>query len=718
MKKFLLLSFVFVINVSFSQVNLWNTTTSNSAQTGYKIHTTSARYFTFDILKFQQIAKRDLNNFVIKIPVSETESIDFKLTINTTMSEELMAKYPEIRSYNGYALDGSHRSAKINIDAHYFRAMILQPGSEVLFIDPVVFTNTVQNQYVLYKKSEFITDKSFTCNLVSESIISMDELFDAKAVQSCELRTYRVAIAATGEYTAFHGGTIQDALAAQVTTLNRVNSIYERDLAITMTMVGNNDQLIYDNAGTDPFTNGNPDQMIDENQSVINSTIGASNYDIGHVFGTNSGGLAQLNCVCRNSEKAMGVTGSGAPIGDPFDIDYVAHEMGHQFGANHTFNNACGGNRNSATAMETGSGSTVMGYAGVCPPNVQLHSDGYFHAISLKEIGTAISSPTHTCPVKTPLNNVAPSIVSTSGNFTIPSETPFMLKAIGNDADGDSLTYCWEQMDKEIASQAPKANSTKGPSFRSYSPTNSNIRYIPSIANQTSQSFTWERLSTQKRTYKFRVTVRDNAQIGGCTEFQDIVVSADTSSGPFVVTYPNLASVVWTGLTTQTVTWDVARTDLAPVACQNVKILISIDGGLTFTTLIENTPNDGSEEVTVPNVTTTKALIMVQSESETFFDISNRQFKINQSGVGVNAIDMFNIQLYPNPTSSQLTVDFDNVDVIHGYRIYTTSGQLVMEHSGDVNKKTSIDVSKLSNGMYIFETIANDQKVVLKVLKN
>lgn len=718
MKKLLLFSFIFVLNVGFSQVNLWNTSSQSATQIGYKIHTTSNHFVTLDIVKFKQMVQRGMNHFEIQLPVSETEFVAFKLTINKTMSKELMEKFTEIRSFNGYALDGSHRVAKIDVGPHYFRAMILEPGGESVFIDPVVFSNTLQNQYVVYKKSDFITDKTFSCHLVSESKIAMDDLFEAKAIQTCEMRTYRVAISATGEYTTFHGGTVSSALAAQVTTLNRVNGIYERDLAVTMTMIGNNDQLIYTNAGTDPFTNGDPGAMIDENQSVVNTTIGAANYDIGHVFGTNSGGLAQLNCVCRNSDKAMGVTGSSSPVGDPFDIDYVAHEMGHQFGANHTFNNSCSGNRNSTTAMEPGSGSTVMSYAGICNPNVQNHSDAYFHAISLKEIGTAISSPYHTCPVKTPLNNVAPSIVSTSGNYTIPAGTPFMLKAVADDTDGDLLTYSWEQMDREITTQPPKATATKGPSFRSYSPSNSNIRYLPSIANQTGQSFNWERLSTEKRTYKFRVTVRDNAAVGGCTEFQDVTISADTSAGPFVVTYPNTASVVWTGLTTQTVTWDVARTDLAPIACENVKILISTDGGASFTTLVENTPNDGSESVEVPNVTTTKALILVQSENETFFDISNRQFKINQSAVGLTTVESLNFQLYPNPANHLLTVDFDNVDVIQGYRIYTPSGQVVLEFKGDVAKQTNIDISKLSNGMYIFETMANDQKVVLKVLKN
>ena len=282
---------------------------------------------------------------------------------------------------------------------------------------------------------------------------------------TCELREYRLAIAATGEYTTFHGGTVAAAQAAQVTTMNRVNGVYERDFGVRMIFVANNNNsIIYTNAATDPYSDGNTGAMIGEVQADIDATIGSGNYDVGHVFGTNSGGLAGLGVICTNGQKARGVTGSGAPIGDPFDIDYVAHELGHQFGANHTQNNNC--NRNTATAMEPGSASSIMGYAGICAPNVQSNSDDHFHAVSMIEISNRLLATS--CPVTASLTNNAPTITGTPGNVTIPGNTPFALTCIATDPDTNNvLTYCWEQMDNTPATMPPVSTSTDGPNFRS-----------------------------------------------------------------------------------------------------------------------------------------------------------------------------------------------------------------------------------------------------------
>lgn len=721
MKKVIPFILCCVLNLSVSaQQNFWKRQNDKlSNQDGYRIQTQAQTSFYFDIQSFKDLIKSTPNP-VISIPLNEVVFANFRLIANTTMSPELQIKFPEIHAFNAEVVGNKNIKAKIEIGPDYFRAMIMQPNGQVVFIDPAVFSNSLQHNYIVYTKEHFVTDKTFDCHFKSENKIEIDDLFSAKAIQTCELRTYRVAIAATEEYTVFHGGTKAQALAAQVTTLNRVNGIYERDFAITMTLIGNNDFLIYTNASSDPYSNGNPDYMIDENVTNINTVIGAANYDIGHVFGTNSGGLANLDCVCKTNMKAGGVTGSESPVGDPFDIDYVAHEMGHQFGANHTFNNSCGGNRNSATAMEPGSGSSIMSYAGICPTNVQNNSDGYFHAISLQEIGTAISKVSHTCPVKTPLTNVAPTVTSTSSIVSIPVGTPFMLSAQATDADGDSLTYCWEQMDKEITTQPPTATATKGPSFRTFNPTPSPTRYFPSIKNQTQGSTTWEKLSTAARSYKFRVTVRDNASGGGCTDYQDITFSAIDGAGPFLVTYPNTTGIVWTGLTTQTITWDVANTDAAPISCQNVSISISTDGGNTFTTLIASTPNDGSEDIQVPNVATTKAIIMVTSESQHFFDVSDKLFKIETSALETTNLTQSKLELglYPNPTSQTVSVHFDGAEFIQGYKIYNALGQVVSLSNLRLKSNTVINLSELTPGVYLFETEANGQRIIQKLIKN
>ena len=274
---------------------------------------------------------------------------------------------------------------RMDLTPQGFHAMILSADESTVFIDPYFFGNGDIDHYICYHKNTFtpIAGKNMICDFRGAPINTDDfrPHIHTSRNPTCELREYRLAIAATGEYTAFHGGTVAAAQAAQVTTMNRVNGVYERDFGVRMIFVANNNNIVYTNAGTDPYSNGNTGAMINEVQNDIDATIGAGNYDVGHVFGTNSGGLAGLGVICINGQKARGVTGSGAPIGDPFDIDYVAHELGHQFGANHTQNNNC--NRNNATAMEPGSASSIMGYAGICAPNVQNNSDDHFHAISM-----------------------------------------------------------------------------------------------------------------------------------------------------------------------------------------------------------------------------------------------------------------------------------------------------------------------------------------------
>jgi subtilisin-like proprotein convertase family protein len=601
-----------------------------------QIQTTSAKYFVVDVKSIEtQMAgvmhREDANSgfsAIIELPHPDGSMHSYKASENSTMSPELAEKFPEIHSYDAKGVN-EPSFVKWDITPHGMHAMIMRPGQSTIYIDPAINGNNAY--YVVYSREHYIYPESMDCQ--TQAVIkevkdkAQSQGATIKMFGSCELHAYRLALAATAEYTQFHGGTIALAQAAQVTSMNRVNGVFEKDMAITMNIIGNNNLLIYTNATSDPFTNGNPGNMINQNQTNTDAVIGSANYDIGHVFGTNSGGLAGLGVVCSGGNKARGVTGSAAPIGDPFDIDYVAHEMGHQFGANHTQNNNC--NRNNATAMEPGSASTIMGYAVICAPTVQNHSDDHFHGISLQEIGNEINS--HTCEALTPLANNAPSILSTNGNVTVPANTPFALTAIATDPDGDPLTYNWEQMDNEVSTQPPSPTSTGGPNFRSISSLTSPTRYFPNLVDLAAGGpFTWEVIPSVTRTMDFRCTLRDNAAgPGGCNDHVDVTVTTDASSGPFIVLYPSATGIVWTSLTNETVTWDVANTDIAPVSCSNVDILLSTDGGATYpVTLASNVPNDGSQLVSVPNTPTTTARIMVICSSGTFFDISDNNFEI------------------------------------------------------------------------------------------
>ena len=550
----------------------------------------------------------------------------FSIMQNTTMHPVLCEKFPSIRTYDLKGIDDIHQIGKMDITPLGFHAMVMSDKS-TFFIDPIYHGET--EVYMSYYRSNFFTDKIMECQFHSSDKIDESSI-SVKSFGSCELRTYRCAISATGEYTDFQGGTSALAQAAQVTTMNRVNGVFERDIAVTMEIIGNNDLIVYTNANNDPFTNGSPGNMISENQTNTNNVIGSSNYDIGHVFGTNSGGLAGLGVVCSNNNKARGVTGSSAPVGDPFDIDYVAHEMGHQFKGNHSFNNSCGGNRNNNTAMEPGSGSTIMAYAGICSPNVQSNSDDHFHGINLEEIGGFITGNANSCASITQLVNSAPVISSTNGNVSVPGGTPFVLTAIATDADGDPLTYCWEQMDNEISTQSPDPTSVNGPNFRSNSPTTNPSRYFPNLATVTSGgNDVWEVLPSVSRTMNFRVFVRDNSITGGCNDHADVTLSVNASSGPFILNYPSASGISWVASSTETILWDVANTDNSPVNCSLVDIMMSTDGGISYTELIAGgVANDGVENISVPNTVTTTARIRVMSENGTFYDISNNNFEI------------------------------------------------------------------------------------------
>jgi subtilisin-like proprotein convertase family protein len=602
----------------------------------FQIEAINAKYYFIDVqaLRDQMIgvAHRDesTSGFVadIQFPHPDGSLHSYLAKGNSTLALGLQHNFPEIRTYDASsALTGSY--VKWDITPKGLHAMIMIPGESTIFIDPIIAGNS--DYYIVYHRKDFVTSKSFECTFNGDTSLEIGSKDSGtnKMFGTCELRTYRLALSATGEYTVFHGGTVALALAAQATSMNRVNGVFEKDMAITMTIIANNNLIVYTNPTTDPFTNGNPGTMINENQTNTDAVIGSANYDIGHVFGTNSGGLAGLGVVCAGGNKARGVTGSASPIGDPFDIDYVAHEIGHQYGANHTQNNNC--NRNGATAVEPGSASTIMGYAGICTPNVQNNSDDHFSGKSLEEMHIEIMSAGHTCEVITSLANNAPVIISSVGNITVPISTPFALTVQATDADANTLTYNWEQMDNEVSTQPPVATSIGGPNFRSNPSSTSPTRYFPSLASlATNGPYTWEVLPSVARIMDFRVTVRDNAPgPGGCNDYEDIRVTTDAGSGPFLVLNPTTTGISWAGASSQTVTWDVANTANAPVACANVDILLSIDGGLTYpTVLATNVPNNGSFVITVPNTPSTICRIMVICSSGTFFDISNNNFTI------------------------------------------------------------------------------------------
>lgn len=671
------------------------------------IKSNSADYYALDIValtnQIKQAPYREdmsilLSTFTVQLPNLKGGFNSYKVLRNQTMHPDLNAKYPNMYTFDGINVTDISEKVKLDITPQGFHAMIYAPHHSTIFIDPI--HSNAPNKVMVYYKKDFYTDKVMSCEFESQ-----DEAFK-KAIESstatpeygsCQLRTYRLALAATAEYTTYHTNATL-AAAAQVTTMNRVNGVYERDIAITMTLVANNNLLIYTNAATDPYTNGNAGVMINQNVSNCNAVIGFANYDIGHVFGTNSGGLAGLGVVC-GTNKARGVTGSSNPVGDPFDIDYVAHEIGHQFNGNHTQNNNC--NRNNPTAVEPGSASTIMGYAGICAPNIQNNSDDHFHGITLSEMTTLITSASHTCPVITTLTNSAPTITSTNGNVSVPASTPFALTCLATDLNGDTLSYNWEQTDNAVSTQAPVATSIDGPNFRSLPSSTNPTRYFPNLVDLANNgSFTWEVVPSVSRTMNFRCSVRDNsAGPGGCSDHVNVTVSTVASAGPFVVTYPTATGIVWAGSSTQTVTWSVANTTAAPINASLVDIYLSTDGGLTYPTLLlANTPNDGSQAISVPNLATTTARIMVISSAGTFFDISNNNFEITAS--------TFDYTLSA-PTSNAIICSGTNAS-------YTITSAAIGAYTTPINLST-LSLPLGATASFVPSTITPGQNAVLTI---
>jgi PKD repeat protein/subtilisin-like proprotein convertase family protein len=617
------------IDLKTSQLNSKNNIADNAQSSTFELDLKAFKALASNApLRFSEESKNQA--IFLDFPNPDGNLASYQIVEAPTLSPELGAKYPEIKSYAGYNTLNPADYLRFDISPRGLHAMILSSEGSTVIINPLNNNNT--DIYQVFYKKDAVGTLNFTCGTeapskqITEDIQSQNE----SNLLSTDFKTYRLALACTGEYGIFHGNDTTLVLAAMNTTMTRVNGVYEREFALTMEIIPENDQIIYLVPGSDPYSNNNGGAMLGQNQSTINAAIGSSNYDIGHVFSTGGGGIAFLASVCT-SNKARGVTGGGSPVGDPFDIDYVAHEMGHQFGANHTQNNSC--NRVNSAAFEPGSASTIMGYAGICNPNVQNNSDDHFHIHSIYEINAHLNG-TGGCAAVEVVDNTAPTIEPLE-DYVIPHSTPFVLTAIASSNENDSLTYCWEQYDNEIAQMPPLSTNTNGPAFRSNSPTNDNKRYLPRLENVVNNTNnTWEVLSSVARDYKFKVTVRDNFPLAGRISDDELDIEVDGVAGPFLVTEPNTA-LDWPALSLQTITWDIAGTDLAPVNCSHVDIYLSVDGGYTYPiTIAENVPNQGYHYGQIPNNQTSTARIMVKGHNNIFYDISNTDFTISQPQEG------------------------------------------------------------------------------------
>lgn len=625
--------------------------------------------FAMDLFQFRaRVAEAGADRYAMSrsvelaLPMPDGRLLRFAVKESPILDDALAAAFPEIRTYSAQGIDDPTATARFDWTYHGFHAMVFTSAYGAVMIDP--YTVGRLDTYVAFRKSDFRKPgEIWTCWVGGEHTEEAHRLESEFPIShGSELRTYRLALAATAEYTAAAGG-VAGAVSRITTTMNRVNGIYERQLAVRMTVATGTaldpTALIYTDANTDPYSNFDGSAMLAQNQSNLDTVITSANYDIGHVFSTGGGGIATLRSPCSPSTKARGVTGSSNPTGDAFDVDYVAHEIGHQFGGNHTFNgtsSACGGgSRSAAHAYEIGSGVTIQAYAGICSvENLQPNSIDRFHVESLNEMTAFLTSGGgSSCGTTTSIGNVVP-VVSAGADYTVPAGTPFMLTATGSDANGDTLTYAWDQYSRGLTATSSVATAAadggSNPLFRSYSASTSPSRMFPSLTyilnNDNLPPTTYscggstclvgEVMPTSNRAIDFVVTAHDNRSGGGAIKTDTATVTISPSMGPFRITSQNSGAIV-AGRSALVVTWDVAGTS---AITPNVRITMSTDGGVTFPVeLVASTPNDGSHTVTVPNTATSAARIKVEAVGNIYFDINNAALTITVTARAVNDYD-------------------------------------------------------------------------------
>lgn len=751
--KLLIIGFLAFSGGIFAQQNQWSKVPEKNVREARERTVKVSDYALLSLntdelrLQLQNAPDRDktpkAKGVLVKFPNDHGTFDTYEIMESSTMHPDLQSRYSDIRSYMGHKVGDPTTTIRFTYDPYFGLNAVVRGLDGMVYIDSYTADNKT---YIVYNRKNANSQRNFECLFKEDPALKqlMDSGLQGKTVIDGLKRTYRLAISTTTEYTAYiaqqagvGAGTEAQKKAAVLAAVNlavaRLNQVFENDISVRLQLIANTDVLFFVNSDTfDAFDAG---QMINENITVTNNLIGIANYDIGHVFfratAGNDNGLAYTPAVCNNSVKAGGVTGSANPVGDPFVIDYVAHEMGHQFGANHTQNNNC--NRNTATSIEPGSASTIMGYAGICSPNVQNNSDAYFHAVSVREMYLRITGAGN-CGVNTATGNNEPT-VNAGPDRTIPMSTPFALTGTATDPDGDAITYNWEQIDAGAATMPPRHNNTIGPMFRSVWATTSPTRYFPRLATiisgydpniiTASDYRAWEKLSSVARNLNFSLLVRDNNPVGGQTGRDDIQLTVTTAAGPFVVTSQNTAGIVWNAGESKTITWNVANTNVAPVNTANVTILLSMDGGVTFPhTLVASTPNNGSYTFTVPNGlgTSSNARIMVKAIDNVFLNVNTNNFTVNAT-LGVNDIEKAEdgLIIYPNPSKGIFTIETDAKNGIV-YTVFAMDGKLVNKkkevRSKDGKIIEKVNLSELPAGMYILQVEKDDIKISKKLIIN
>lgn len=685
------------------------------------------------------------NNLEVSFPLFDGNFESFKIYQTSTLSASLAEKYPSIKSFMGYSKSGA--SLSFSLDHRGLQATITTKNGETTYIQ---FLDKNSGIHVVYSAGARNNElQSFECSTLNE-LENRRSNFQPENANDQLLRTYKMAVSATGEYTHFHGGTVADALAAINATITRANMVFETDMAVTFE-IQDFTQLIYLDGSTDPYadpsvgSNSNNYGTLNswgvQLQNNLTSTIGNAAYDIGHLFATNTainGNAGCIGCVCTDDDatnnldrgKGAAFTSSNNPIGEYFDL-VTTHEIGHQMGANHTWSFA--EENGTITNSEPGSGSTIMGYAGITGNNnVVLEPDPYFHYHSIRQITDRFA--TNSCwqgNNPTTLTNNPP--VADAGNdHIIPYGTAYVLRGNATDLDGtDTLYYCWEGTDNgQVTFAQFGPNRFVGSMVRSLPPNTSPNRYVPNLARVASGQLTetnpnlnsdWETVSNVPRALNYALTVRDREPnaVGnfGQTSYDTMQIIVDNTAGPFAVTSQSTSEVWYVGAN-QTITWDVAGTDSGNVNTPTVNILLSLDSGQTFPiTLASNIPNSGTATMQIPDIggnDISTARIIVEGNNNIFFAMNSADFSIENKDF---IIDVQNSEISAcSDEDAVYEFTYRTFSGFSGTSVFSTTNlpsdlTVTFNPTSATNDNSPVSatvsgISNLANGIYGFDIVA------------
>lgn len=666
----------------------------------------------------------------IAFPIHTLSSID--LVASPVIAEELNAKYPTIQSYQISSKENKALHGRISWTTKGLYGHLVDDTAS-FFVEHAGIEGK-EDSYLIYRASDLIanTDQRLSCgNHALKTIPQSNNQTQINTTLNTDLKTFRIAITATEQFTNATGGTVESSLSAIVNSLTSLNVIYERDAGIRFLLHEDNDQLIFTDSMPSPFDDpGGAFELLTNHTALLDSLLGQDSYDIGHVFAAECtggvSGVAFLASVCSMETKARGVSCIfDESIGDFRRTLY--HEVGHQLGANHTWSN-CGqpvneSQRNAATAVEPGGGSTIMSYGGVCGPfNVVGVPQDNLHGISIQEIQRALASDTIGCFQQIPTENTQPIVAVRESGFSIPIATPFELSAAAFDAENTTLTYSWEQFDTGAVSEIgfPLENS---PSFVTFRPSREPIRLFPRATTIILNRMTsGEVLPDTTRQLTFGVTVRDNQAGGGSTAFAKVAFMATAEAGPFLVLQPDSANIVYEMEDSILVQWDVANTTAEPVNCANVDVYLSFNNGQDFPKLLAaGVPNNGETMVVLPDTTTNRARIKVKCSDNIFFDMSNNRFRIVEQLIS-STINFYDkpLQLYPNPASDKIILEFSEVLTkeltLSGYD--ALGRRVLYEKRTPNNHILQLNTSHLRNGVYLLKGKIGEQIFSKKFIVN